>query len=537
MTIRKKTDNDNEPKFSTGEGLAVNLAVDYFNRISDLAQVKSRIKQMYGTGIKAASFDDSNDSVETYAKVGFTTQMDAGMLESLNIGFGNKVVNALATLFIEEDQVNVLVNESVKNPARATKLLESQRNIGGYETAIVRADRLSIQVGSAALLLSFADENVTYQHISPGSIRAIYHNTIEGSNGVERPTDQRDIEDATYIIIKLSVTENPTRWNYLAIFGRSEIYPKGRYVNYESGDNLDVPDVGTDGVIDYTIDGEPCNPLSHYAAANPTESFPEYPIAVIYGSLTDSDTALPVTLSLYNSCLEISCAASHTLNMSQEATIKVISRDETAAGKPLPPSLTGAVSLSSGQKIELLTSDSKVGIDSYSVLKKIMTDTAASYNVPDYMMSTEETSLGADSGIALEIKTEPLLRFRKFREKENRASVEKIFDIEKILISLFCNDDSSAIGELMNCTLRWSPGTIKMPENKKESAERVVELIEKGLYDTIAALRDVHSLPSDQAAIEMYDLLKNRGEEYPSLEKEEEPAAPVKGVSLLRKQQ
>jgi len=508
---------DDTPLFSSLTDNTLDNAVAYFNRVDDQSQIRDKIKELYGHGIKAGD-SDSKDSIETYVKQGFSTQVDAGMVEALSIGFGNKIVNALATLFTEEGQSFDLATDTNDNPEAAEELLDENREAGGFSTAMVRTDKLSIQTGSAALLLGYAAGSVQYQHIGPNAIRALFNKTIE-ENGAMRATDERDIEDATVVIIRLAAA-SVNKWTYLAIFGRSEEYPQGRYVQYEAGNTLDVPPVGAKGLIEYELEGGGvANPLSYWAATNPDENLPEYPVAVIYSGLTDSNTTFPTTTSLYSTCQELSCAASHTLSAVQDATTgtKVIERDEVASGKPLPQSLSGAVSLAAGQKFTFVGHDSAACKAAYEIIREMMVDVASSYSVPDYMAVSNQNMLDADSGVALAIKTRPLKKFRNFRAAENAQSVRKIFEIEKVLISLHAVDggDSTAINELYACVQKWSAGELKMPENKNEVAVRVASMLDKGVYDTIAAIREVHQLGSDADAIAYYERMKDRAAEYP----------------------
>ncbi len=461
--------------------------------------------------------------------------VDKGMLQSLDIGFGNKVVNALATLFTEKGQKYTLAHETDKDyPEEAESLLQENRENGGYETEIVDTDRLGCQVASGGIIMSFSTSmnSVTYQHFSPNNVRCFFHETVD-DDGHVRSVDRSSIEDASYVIIRLGLVDI-SKWNYLAIFGRSGIYPKGRWVEYTAGNTTVVPEIGDEDITsEFEIDGEICNPLSKYIAENPdnSENVPEYPIAIIYGGFTDTGEAFPTTTSLYYQCLEISCAASHTLSTSQEAAAgtKVISRDHTAMGKPLPRTLAGKISLWAGMKFEYHAHNSQASKDAYDVLKFIQVDIAGSYTVPDYMVISDDHTLEAASGIALKVKSAPLKRFREYREKKNRESVTKIFQCEKVLIKMFYQGDDTAVEQLMGCSQTWTAGEMILPENKKEAAERVVLLMEKGLHDMISALREVHSLPSDEDAIELYETLKTRQGEYPPLAQNKN-----KMVGLLR---
>jgi hypothetical protein len=517
--------------------------VDYFNRRNDREQVQTAIKGLYGVGIRkeqdpslqgdGTSDGDGNSVYETYVKQDFDIQVDAGMVETLSIGFGARIVNAKATMFTEEGNRFTLTHDSVEDVDAADELLAWHRKQGGHKTALVRADKLSIQCGSSAILTSFSSGSLRYQHLSPDDVRVFFADTIE-EDGVIRATDRTDIEEASLVIIRLGQVDL-NLWNYLAIYGRSDEYPDGRWVTYQSSDTIEVPNLDNEQCIDYEIDGHVANPMSYWANQNPDENIPEYPICVIYSGLTESCEVLPTTTSLYNADIEFSRAASHTLSKSQEAAAGTIAitTNEVAQGKPLPRTLCGHVHTIAGQDIKSIPHDSAACLASYEILRGLMVDAGASYSVPDYMIADTNSQMNreADSGIALQIKTRPLKKDRQFRISENRLSIDKMFNVEKAQIAMFADDDESAIALLSECEQEWDAGELRLPENKKEVSERLISLLDKGIIDTIAAIREYYQLQTDTDAIDVYEKMAERKKEYPPLAGQEEK----KPVGLLRK--
>jgi hypothetical protein len=508
--------------FTSGDS-TIDDAINYFNLVNDREQIRTRMKEIYAVGIKTERDPaKSTDVLETYTKKNFDVLVDAGAYETIPIGWGHKVVNAHATMFSEPQNKYTLVHDTVDDTEKAEAVLNRSREEGGFTSNIVRADRMSMQCGSSALLMSFEDDAVTYQVIKPTAIKAVFGTYIE-SNGVLRNVQTNNIEDASLIIIQLGAVD-VNKWNYLAIYGRSSTYKQGRWVTYQSGNTAKVPELYQDGAIEFEIKGKYCNPLSYYANLNPDLILPEYPISVIHSGLTGDDDLLPTYNTIYQESLEFDVAASHTLGRSQVGATGtfLIERDNTAMSKPLPRTVNGVVALSPGMRGSILNYDSQAIEVAYNTLKKEMIDSAAGYSVPDYMISTDDYTLEASSGIALQVKTRPLIKTRRRRIEDNQPSVKKIFDVEKAFISLFSTEAEADIRLLEECRQVWDAGELELPENKKETVERLVSLLEKGITDTIGAIREYYQLSTDEEAIALYDKMKERADEYPPLTQEKE---------------
>lgn len=510
--------------FSDDEGQAVDQICNYFGRKTAKTQLKAAIKEIYGVGIKSEPDPaKKTDSLETYSKKGFTIQVDNDMVEVFAIGFGQKIVNAHATLFTEPGNRFSLVPPTEKTDVKnAQTLLEDNRNRGGYRTALVRADKIAMQCGSAALYANFENGAIVYRYLRPRAVRCFYDQTIT-ENDQTRFTDTTDIEDATYIIIRLSQLDMET-WSYLAIFGRSETYPNGRRVLYTAGNTCEVPKEGTAGIIEYELpEVGQCNPMSLWANQNPDLDVPEYPVVPIYSGIPERDCVFPVYTSLYDDCIEFSRAACHTLSKSQDAATGTLAFMDSveSSSKPLPRTTSGPIRLVAGRTAERIPDNSGACESAYTVLRSMMIDVAAGYSVPDYMVVSEDQGVDSSSGIALQVKTRPLKKFREMRIGENQMSILKLFQIEKAQIALHAPKESDAkeadVKLLSQCSQTWDAGELKMPENQNEAAVRITTLMDKGVMDTIAAIREYYGLPSDDDAIALYDKMKKRLNEYKPL--------------------
>ena len=529
--IREKMIDLNVASISQAKAIVADM-VSYFNRQTDHDQIKESIKKRYGQSIKRTKDPDSNKVVESYVNGVFGDQVDAGMIEAMAIGFGNKVVNSLATLFTEKGQTYTLVHpEENKNTEKAEEILFASRKLGGYKKEMTRTDKKSVQIGSAAVLMSFHRQHVTYQTITPDVITAYYSDFII-EDGQTRSVDTTDVEDASLILIRLHQVDVET-WNYLAIFGRSDIYENGRYVQFQGAQEVtQVPGLYEDGAHEFEIDGVYCNPLSKLANEESDLYIPEYPIAIIKGGTTDAEVLFPTTESLYVDSKEFDTAASHLLGTSQDAArgTNVLERTELGMGKPLPKSLKGDVALESGMSIKHESHDSGASVDAMSVQKDLMIELASGYSVPDYMVTSEDHAIEASSGIALQVKTRPLKKNREDRIETNAVTVERIFTIEKCLIKMFSEAPESDKQTLFDCVQTWEAGELKLPENKKEVAERIISLMDKGILDTIAAIREYYQLSTDQEAIEIYEQMQERKGKYDTLVEPVQPGKPKPGL-------
>jgi len=501
----------------------------YYERRSDHSQIREEIKTVYGQGIKQQTDPEANKTTEMYVKTGFTEQVDAGTVQAITVGFAPKVTNALATMFTEKGQKFTLVTDVEKDLKEAEKELFKQRKNGGFTRYLTDADKKSIRNGSCAVLVEYARDNLTYEVYTRDKIQPYYAQYVM-EDGQPRAADTTKLEDASVIIIKNSQVD-VGKWNYLAIFGRSDIYPDGRYVQFQSTDNTtEVPQPYTDGAIEAEIDGVMCNPLSKYANHNPDERIPEYPIAVIYGGTTDGDEAMPISTSLYEDSLTFDVECSHILGTSSDAArgTNVFKRTEEGTGKSLPRQVTANMALEAGIDFEHVSHDpqaSKLGLEN---IKDLMVELASGYSVPDYMVTSEDHAIEAASGISLQVKTRPLKKERESRIELNSPSVNKIYQIESAFIFLFSDADDSVKKLLVEAEQLWDAGELKLPENKKEVAERIVILKKEGVFDEIAAIREWHQFSSDAEAIAMYEKMKARAKEFPPLNQPEEPAIPEK---------
>jgi hypothetical protein len=500
----------------------IDQAVPYFERQLDHYLVRKAFKQRFSIGIKPAS-DASSDSAdigaslgyETYAKGAVGEMVDQGMLEGLTAGVGGKISRALGNLFISETQVWGYTSdgETTDQSIEAESLINLHRKNGGFWTAAVKADQLSCAINGSLLYIDIRGKYLKYHVVSPSCFHAIFHSTISDS-GIDRAVDYSEIEDATAVVLRLSdrVSSDVTKQQYLAIFGRSEDYPNGRYVTYHATRWDGIPDVGDREAHDCTLpDGTVANPLSYLAAQNPTESIPEYPIVAFDGGLTlVTNEIVSTSSSLYENCIEIDIAYSRLL---KDALNAARGKDiiSNPSGAPLPRTTEGVVSLLRDQTLDIKGQPASNAQGAMSVLESAIVSIGHGYNVPGYMIVSGPATLTDTSGVALMIRTAPLVEFRRHRVALNSLSVDKIYDIERGMLRIF----TGSADFLKDIKQTWDAGKYIIPEDSMIKTERLAKAEESGYIDYVEAVKQYHNLATDEDGMATIDKYTERAEEYP----------------------
>jgi hypothetical protein len=512
---------------------------DYFEMRDDHDEIREKIKSRYGVGITVDKDDTNSESpFRLYAKGEFNKQVDAGLVAAIQIGFGRKIINAIATLFTEDGQRWDLVAENERDVSSEMNQLEVIRENGKFHSAIEETDRRSVQSGAAAIFVQAKNDQLCYKSLSASDIRCYWPETVIDGD-TERAPDKTDIEDAYAIVIRLSPIDFDT-YNYLAIFSRSQDYPNGRWCTYQASTSHNaLPEINQDKSSDYTINGEIANPLSYFANIYEGQDvqFAEFPISVIKGVTDSNNSPFPFYDSLFQDDVEFTMTASHILAKANSAAsgTHVVSQAHEGVSNPLPPSLEPVVTCLPGITYEYVPKDAGNVVDALKAVEKLIVSSAQGWGVPDYMALSEDHTLDASSGVALEVKTRPLIKQRQRREEKNYQSVKKIFHIERAMIWMFIDQQ---LGEsLISCELNWTAGPLALPENKQEKANQITQLMDKGIYDQIAAIRAWYNLTSDDEAIGMYETMKARAEKYPALNQPQQPQTGTLRNSFARNRQ
>lgn len=491
----------------------------YMGRIIDRALVQRVITQRYGTRINQVKDSVSGITYESFADKSFAARMAANQIETVCVGYGHKVAAAIATLFSESSQSFTLVGPTEEtDTSAASEVLTSLRGGDPFIEALVQADYESIWLGTSVIFAEFVDRALRYHVIDPGKVQVCFDEWVV-SDGRNRPANRLDLEDATCVVVETGSPDDQTH-SYVAIFGRSEDLPKGRYVRFKSsGNGREIPRFGADDSSDWVQDGQPANPMSWYAEEHPDEEVPEFPLVLIRSGLVREDRLIPLSEGLLQESLEADVAATHIRATSGDNAkgTRVFTKSDAGGHQVIPRAVRGDVSLEVGQTLDEIHGDINAPRIAWDLLKEEMTSAGQGWCVPDFHLRSEDYTVEASSGVALKQRSRQLFKLRERRKAKNAPAVRRLFQIEKALISIFADGEDSAILLLEQCDQMWDPGEQDIPVDPAIVTSEIQRCLDLGLYDAIEAIRVKYDLSSEAEAIDKYELLAARAKKYPPL--------------------
>jgi hypothetical protein len=398
------------------------------------------------------------------------------------------------------------------------------RERGRFDVSMVRADRIAVALGSCLVRVLWRSGRLAYEAVPPQCVYLGYGQSLtdgEGDDAV-RSVDTSEIEDASVVAIKLPRVANEDssaadgKTHYVAYFGRSEGYPTGRCVEYLSDSWWKIPEPGLSGIVyEHMVGGSIANPLTALQDQIGAEECPwEYPVTVVYGTDSPQVTALPLHgLSLYDACLELDLAWSRMLACAHRAASKTAVLTRTEASNVAPPScIEGAVALSPGENIEWKGPPAGDVQQATDVIGRLARTLAEAWNVPGYMVLDDETSTQPTSGVALAIRTQPMINHRNMRERINRASVMRLFDLERCIV----HAATGATPWPADLKLSWYPGRLVTPRNELELLQQLQLGITAKVIDTVDAIKEYHQFATDTEAEEYARKIAVRSREVPT---------------------
>ena len=482
----------------------IEKALDFLSRADDDEQVEDGIIDRWATKLKKAEDEGGYDEY-----VSGSDENKAERSEKLNTGLGQRIVSTVADLFtnptgyfeyvsVGEDGEEIPVDD-------VEALIEEHRTLGGFSTEVANADYCSVAVGVGPLWVDWRGGetgHLKYRAFSPSCIRAQYGASVI-DNGVERGVDYTDLGDASMVSIQLaSGTDTGTtaadKQQYLAIYGASDRpgYENGRYVHYEARRWEDVPDPGQGGVDWYYPPNSDsiANPLTIAGQMLPEETIPEYPFVMLRGGYdVTTDKLLPITSSFFKSILELDIEFSriaHCAMLAARGTNWI--KDPNNAG--LPHTLEGEVPLRDGQELGNVGQPASNAQQAFEIVKGLSIIVAEGMNVPGYQVISGQSM--PESGIALMIKTQPLIDYKARRAKLNHSEVNKLWRIERGLHRVYANKPLAGT----DVTQNWVAGRHLMPEDPTAKLMRITTAVEKNFMDPLTAIMELYDLPHKRAA-------------------------------------
>jgi hypothetical protein len=507
--IRKSLKDSNEAATSV-ENEVVNDALDYFERKTDHEAVRDKLTERGAVGIMKK---EDEAGYETYTKQRIYEQIHSGEYETLTSGIGTTIINTISTLFTYPTQSwKYISTDDQQADEEEVAKLWTNRSEGDWGNALAKSDWVSNAVNTGPMLISWAGGHLNYRAFSPSCIYAKYHDTIT-DEGEERGVDYTDLEDATVVVIETNSVRGdgqsrPDLSSYVAFFGRSDEYEYGRMVQYTASKWDQWPEVGMAEANDWTTDkDEIANPLSWLAAQDEGYGV-EYPIILIDGGVVvTSEIATPISTSLYENSREIDVAFSRLMRYSLANSLgtKVITNP---TGEPLPTCLDGAIDLKGQQTFTMDAIPNSNAQVAWEITKGQSRAIAEGFGAPGYTILAESGGT-AESGVALAIRTRPLIDNRNRRIRLNRSEVDRMYDIERGLYQVHSGEPL-----LDGVKQIWDPGRFIMPESQMDKVTRLNLAWEKNALDYFEYLMELHDLPTVEDAINMLIDRAQRKEEF-----------------------
>lgn len=487
--------------------------------------LKENVIRRFATEITKQSTGQDASQIEIDAEAGtegWKTKRDIAASLAISEGmhtisslFGfRRVVFNRATLFSNPGQYTYS-----KDPGSWLQDFVDDRRTALHDRRMSRLDLLATGIGSCACYVSGDARGYRYNVFDPTKIWVV-HNDKLLVDDQEVDVDRLSIDDATVVVMLNGYSTNAsgeTVGKYLAYFGRSDIYPEGRMVRYESHGWHDIPDPGNGG-WDYTTSsvtqtpgGEYANPLTLYSDQTNNQSSVEYPIINWQMDKTADGTCIfPVSGSfLFDNMFEIDTEFSRNMESGGR------SGRGAWLGKD-PRSLGWAKSISEGeyigkkeQEVTLLSHPASNAKTASEINIAALEQAAGAYNVPAYKVSTK-SDLQASSGFALRVMDAPLQQDRQDRATINRASMARKFQIEKAWINYLygenkINDDTVEY---------WEPGEIDTLETGEEQRAQTDWELANGLRSVVDLFIDINKIENRDEAINRLDEIKSENQQY-----------------------
>lgn len=480
--------------------------------------------------------------------------------ETACTGVAQTICSVNANLFTSWEQTWKFVNkkttkketgEEENTPSEDVEnLINIHREYGLFDSRIVEVDYLASAVDSALLHIYMKGEDLAYDTIWTSSVYLVFGQSITETTSrgeIPRPIDYTDLEDASAVILCIggySTNQQntmPDKKMFLAYVGGNADQPLGRMVQYVQDQYWPIPDPGDDKITyEYTRGDNGgaqvmCNPLTYLANRRGKRSDVgggyEYPLVVIRGDQTfGASDALPTTTTFYQNCIEIESAWSQILRQGVKAARgkDVITLPVTGEGE-LPDSLDIVV-LKGGMTYQYFAGNASGVAQAIETTTSITRGVAASRGVPPYVIVGSAPSQ-PESGIALALRTQPLIDTRNRRIAMNRSDVAKIYCIESGLLTEAFPELESKFNGVRQ---QWNPGRWQVPKDDTTMLADLLSARTMEVIDHVETVRVANGLRTAEDAESLISTFEDRDPYYKSKEqaKQEPPknnAPPVFG--------
>ena len=409
----------------------VSEIVDYSDG-NERSYVLEKYAKRYCERITKRKSSDSSDTDDLFYSdpvLAAKAAVDTGKFEVVTLGTLTKIKRIVASL--NRDVEFSYVNEAGDEDEQFAKDMQETRQAGAFSLKLGRMDELAVVSGAAGAVVQQLGSKLDYQPLQSNQIKIVHATDImEGDN--DRPTNTLDIEEASLCVLEMSPASGMA-YNYVAYFPRSDEYPRGRMVKYESTNWFDIPEIGAEGAQDYYEGEEIANPLTVLQDESKDWTVPEIPVVLWQGTVDGVGVELlPTNTTLYEQDKEINLAASRQLFAGIRSATGVIAFSTELGGSPIISDNIGEATsmLRPGQSLNILSVPGSNTTALMDAVEKNIAYLGESFAVPAYKLTVSQNTQ-VPSGVALVELTKPESQYRQTRANINRQNMDRIFRIER----------------------------------------------------------------------------------------------------------
>ena len=469
----------------TGEPI-VSEIIDYADG-NQRTHVLNKYAQRFCERITKRNSGEVGSDADTYYSdpvLAATAAVDSGKLEVVDIGTMTKIKRIVASL--SRDAEYIFTNENGEPVDEFEADIQEAREAGQYLLKLKRADELAVTCGASALLVQTLGARLSYQPIPSNQIYIAHAAEIKEGDDY-RPADSLDLEEASVVVIQLGAASSST-WNFVAYYPRSDVYPKGRMVKYESAQWYEIPEAEAQGAVEhYDRADEIANPLTVLQDSAQDWGIPEIPVVLWYGTADGIGSELiPTDDNLFENDKEINLSECRLMTAAIKSATGVIVFSTELGGSPvMPDNLSeGLVALKPGQSLNVLNVPGANSAALDNVTERLTAYISEAYGVPSYKISIGKNTQ-IPSGVALVEMNKPEANYRRDRANTNAANVSRIFNIERGLAAIDNDDPSFGAGIKQT----WVVNDPTYTQTEAEIQAAIKEDIALGVIDKRAAVR------------------------------------------------
>jgi len=184
--------------------------------------------------------------------------------------------------------------------------------------------------------------------------------------------------------------------------------------------------------------------------------------------------------------------------------------------------------LGRGQAVDVKGVPASNSSEALKVVQALQRASAESWGVPGYEVASEGAAV-PESGVALYLRSLPKIRLREQRVKLNAPAVDRLYQIERVIIER--NAPERAIGDGVYQV--WDPGDWTPPVSDTERLAEIEGARKAGMLSYLEAFREYHRLPTAADAAALIEQMRESDSEVQPLAvpQAQEPAR--RGVAAI----